>query len=811
MPDFNLQKTISEVENRLPSQEHVLGKGLMQPFRNTNSSSRCIMQGIQKEQTMEIAGAEVPIISTGYENRFGEVSSSFVRTDKNYVVVDKISKFPNDRSKLRKYMIILLDPENNVISCIERSGYNHITESYGYTYNNTTMDSLKTGDLIPAGTVIKKSSEFDEYDNRQDGVNLSTVYMASGLTIEDPIVISESAAKKFQSPLFDKVRVIVNDNDIILNLYGGNNQDEYKAFPDIGEEVKDGILCAVRRENKDDEALFAQSWENLKHVMISDESYVVSGTVIDVDVFCNNPEALQNSVYNQQIYRYYKAQKEYCKKIVDCVDPLLKRGLKMDYEMDKFYTYCKDVLNNVQYINENVFNNIIMNITTMRTIPLVRGDKITDRYGGKGVISKVLPDELMPKKLNTQGVWEPIDIQYNSSTCVNRENPGQLFETSITFVGSQIIERIVTHKVSMETAKGMIKTFLDIVSPDEGRAFQNTWDSLIDDEDKYIFIRSIINDGNIYCVIKPSSPHFGIDDLTKLYEVFPFVKQSPIQTVIRDSNGNYRNVIARRPLTTGYKYIYRLKQFAEEKFSAVSLASTNIKGENSKSKASKQHKILFSSTPVRFGEMEWEDLIHIQAVEQVIQVLMLLSSSPGARKLNQQLLTSDPFNVDIKLDDKSTSRSVEIVNAYLKEMGLAIVIEKIPKHKNRALRVVAYKVPGKHILKDIVEKKPLDVMDKDITRIYNAMVNSGKFATPIAAKVDHTKFKSQEDLDRYWKVRAESQALHVINRYRDLEKSVSIDAMEKDILDQKKDKIKEKPLQIVSRVIAKRVPNPNRK
>ena len=122
MPDFNLQKTISEVENRLPSQEHVLGKGLMQPFRNTNSSSRCIMQGIQKEQTMEIAGAEVPIISTGYENRFGEVSSSFVRTDKNYVVIDKISKFPNDRSKLRKYMIILLDPENNVISCIERSG-----------------------------------------------------------------------------------------------------------------------------------------------------------------------------------------------------------------------------------------------------------------------------------------------------------------------------------------------------------------------------------------------------------------------------------------------------------------------------------------------------------------------------------------------------------------------------------------------------------------------------------------------------------------------------------------------------------------
>ena len=51
------------------------------------------------------------------------------------------------------------------------------------------------------------------------------------------------------------------------------------------------------------------------------------------------------------------------------------------------------------------------------------------------------------------------------------------------------------------------------------------------------------------------------------------------------SNGQYRFIKARRKLITGKKYIYRLKQFAEEKHSAVSLASTNIRSENTKSKA----------------------------------------------------------------------------------------------------------------------------------------------------------------------------------------------------------------------------------
>ena len=44
---LRLGKEIEEIEKKLPSQEYTLCKGLKQPFNNTNSGSRKIMQGIQ--------------------------------------------------------------------------------------------------------------------------------------------------------------------------------------------------------------------------------------------------------------------------------------------------------------------------------------------------------------------------------------------------------------------------------------------------------------------------------------------------------------------------------------------------------------------------------------------------------------------------------------------------------------------------------------------------------------------------------------------------------------------------------------------
>ena len=98
---LNLSKEIEKISKKYPKQELTLCKGLKQPFNNTNSGSRKIMQGIQMEQSTQLLNAEVPIISTGYETELGEHSSNFIKADRDYVVVGKINKFSEKYTSIR--------------------------------------------------------------------------------------------------------------------------------------------------------------------------------------------------------------------------------------------------------------------------------------------------------------------------------------------------------------------------------------------------------------------------------------------------------------------------------------------------------------------------------------------------------------------------------------------------------------------------------------------------------------------------------------------------------------------------------------
>ncbi len=67
-------------------------------------------------------------------------------------------------------------------------------------------------------------------------------------------------------------------------------------------------------------------------------------------------------------------------------------------------------------------------------------------------------------------------------------------------------------------------------------------------------------------------------------------------------------------------------------------------------------------------------------MEAVIINLMLNSVSPLGRRQMEALLTGDPYNIDIKLTDDCTNRSAQIVDVYLKTLGLKLVFIKKPKN-----------------------------------------------------------------------------------------------------------------------------------
>lgn len=669
--DVDIDKHIMAASEKYnDNMEKMLGIGLNMPFECTNSASRKNMFSSQYQQRVCLEDPEIPYISTGYENLFGQRSSAYVRTDRKWRVIGKIEKFSNAPG--HHYYLFVIDEHNNM-DVVERVSYCHNTESYGFLYNNEYLDKLQVGSEIPSNQTVKKSKSFDTADNYMTGKNLRVAYIADASTTEDAIEISESASMALARPEIKKVTILINDNDIPLNLYGDDNV--YKIMPDIGEDIKNGIICGTRTE-RNDEIFFTQSGERLKVPMINDTTFKTKGRVIDINVYCNRDIATSNNgIYEGQLSYYDRDYKRFCGEVVELLRNYIDNSMyKKTHELSKLYTTCEDVISGKQYFKDNVFSNIVVELTVYRKAPLEVGDKVTSRYGGKGVISKIISDNEMPR---VSGTDEIIDLIWNQATCVNRLNPGQLFELSLNFIASNITKYLLTFAKDIDICIDTLKRFFDIVSDDYSRYLISNIDSCINDDEAAFTVYDCLaeNGDGLYIPLEPITECITLDTLMDLYKELPWITPVFMDVPIRGSRGRIRFVQSKKPSIVAKQYIYRMKQNAEEKHSSTSMSATNVRCLNSKSKAAKMFIRTHSNTPIRFGEME-NSIFMLMGAEIQVQNLMIYSTSPQGRRDAKQMLESYEFNVTLGEDGKS--RSAEILNAIIKAMGLKFEFKKIP-------------------------------------------------------------------------------------------------------------------------------------
>lgn len=672
MNSLNIVQDVKNAEKRVPLPEYRLGKELLMPFAASSSGARKLMFATHQDHCMALMHPEMALISTGFESEFGKRSSTFTVADYDAEVVAKIPKFMNSPES-NYYLIILKD--NGELDVINRISYNPITETYGYLFNTAYLDARRVGDTIKRSDVIQKSTSFDDFNNKMDGINLLTTYMACNYNTEDAIILAESAAKKLNSPLIKRISIVVNDNDILLNLYGDDNY--YKVLPDINEYISNGILAAIRRENKD-EAFYAQSYERLKDIIMSDDVYIANGKVIDIDVYCNNPENLTDNIYNEQLKYYWDNRLRMCADIVNSVDKIKENGYKLSYDLSILYSDCLKTLEGKKFNKTKPFSNIGIDLVVLEELELKKGDKISNRYGGKGVVGTIVKDELMPRLPDGR----VIECIYNQASGTNRLNLSQFFEYEINFFGTELCNWLSSGPIDdgifdvSDSVKAIID-FIRIVNPEQADYWENLI-STLSDEELITFIDTVTTDKGIMLSLMPVTNNATFHTIEKLMDRFPFIKQIKPYVPITSSDGSIRYIQTVRPIIAGYEYIYRLKQYAEEKFSTTSLSSINLRGENSRSKAASMFKDVHTKTPVRFGDMETMAAAHV-GVDAVVFMLMLNATSPSARRRVEELLTNDTIDVDVKLGEDDSSRIVETLNAYLKTMGLRLVFEKKPK------------------------------------------------------------------------------------------------------------------------------------
>lgn len=663
--------------------EETLGKALQQPFNPSNSSSRKQMFNTHNAQNIQLLNPDVPYVSTGYENKYGKRASSFITTDAPYQVIAKIPKFSNHKDHI--FYMIYFDTTTGKYDVFEAKPYEFVTEIYGYLIDNSTLiTKYKPGDFIPADEVISKSTAYDEYNNREDGVNLLVAYMAVDHTKEDSIIISESAQEKLASPMFKSVEIIINENDIPRNTYGDNRT--YKFMPDLLEFTKSKLLCGIRRQ-KNEEAFFAQSEERLSQNQFGDDNFIADGQVIDIDIFCNNLERLGTTSYDDQLKYYYDEKLRLCRDIISLVDSLGGPSVA-NYNLQYMYETAKDTLAGKKARSQNsaVFSNIYLKITVLNRAPIINADKLSDRYGGKGVVAKVVPDNQMP--ITQDG--RVIDVIKTKNTVIGRENVGQLWEMHLNHISHSIIQVMRDKDMPIEDSYALYLKFINMVSGTLGQCLVDIGypalpnDNLplsldgLQEQEVEAFIDCIMEYDYIYVAVNPIQDNMTIDKLAALYDEFPMAKPERLLVPIKNSVGEIEYIEGDRPIVVGPIYHYRLKQVGEEKMSATSMSATSLKGLNTKSKSAKQNKYIVRNSPIMAGNMEFREYLN-SGVEHIISTMMIYANSPHARRKCIDLLTKDPFNPNIQLPEEAYNRAAEIFGVYLRTKGMKISIQRYEK------------------------------------------------------------------------------------------------------------------------------------
>lgn len=609
-------------------------------FPDKISTVRSGMAVKHTSQRVVLDHPEFPMVYTGAENNFGERSSWDVTAQDDYELMKTFRKFKNAPCSPVAY--IFRSVSTGRYKCeIVRPAVNLI-EKYGFTMTNNVSKYME-GDIIPKGTPISQSSSYVD-GNYCAGRNIRMAYAILPELTEDALVISETAAKELAYNLVDIVEVKVGKNAFLLNNYGTDGL--YKPFPDVGEEIKDDILCSIRENS------YLSSVREASIPHINDTKYYSNGRVVDIDIFTNV------DVENDQFNYYAKEIRQWYSDIYTYISTIVTDKSQDDTTLLDIYHQAEKYLNSSTWVTKDYIADTIIRFTVLQPKGIHVGQKVAGRFGNKSVIAKIIPDHLMPKTDDGR----PIHMLANALAVPNRIIAFATYESTMTFMQ----ERMYQHIKQMDMAGTphddiiqLVSEFVSIFNPDEGSQITRLY--MQNPDETY---NDILKNG-IYLQITPLNEPCVRDAILEAYDKYPnIMKKYKIFDKLR-----HRTVQIAGLYAVGYQYTWVLKQEASKAMSTISTGRTTLYDLPVKTRQYNKNKRHYSDNPIKFGEY---DTYNFLAGVGVKDFAKLTTYFRGSQYEENSILMSQLNNKKIDLTKYNQFPQLDNLKNVLKLLGIKL-------------------------------------------------------------------------------------------------------------------------------------------
>lgn len=454
------------------------GKGNIIPHEGTVSKNRGIMFNSASNQYRAINKGEAPIVDTIYSYNI-MTSSKNVRAEHDMNIVYSIEKTINGvASGIKSYIFHI--PETDTYHYLEFQNYQETGAGYGVKM----IADIPEDGRIKAGDYVVRTNSYGDDMVYQWGVNAVTALVIDVKTIEDAGMISDELAEKMIGWKYQTYQVIVDtSNDVLKNVYGTSKI--YKPFPSVGEDVKEEILMAISKNQRNHQ--YIKVGHGTSCVNKIDKKIFAKGKVVDITVRQKVGEECQNSYLRALIQENREYETRIFEIMKELKDACPDASFTPDFE-DKFYKLKAfyEVKCGFKYSHIIPNSHVIIDITVVDDEKPSAGQKITGRCGNKFTTTKVYDTGKYYTK-----EFGNIDYMGNCLALFNRAImlvPLEMYQCYISMV---IYNAIKENKYSDDKMKEIILTVLNIMDKRMCEAYRAEFEEHWEDFKEYPMIHWI--------------------------------------------------------------------------------------------------------------------------------------------------------------------------------------------------------------------------------------------------------------------------------------------------------------------------------